>query len=113
MLGQGERLTRRETARRIHAWLSAFDGPPILLGDTDWDTTLLAELMDESGITRDKYLLETLVYKFQAQASFFETARQRYFESQHATPHHALTDARAFHAAWHSVFATDGTSDEY
>ncbi len=37
MLGKGERLTRRETANRILSWLSSFETPSTLLGETDWD----------------------------------------------------------------------------
>lgn len=104
LLGDGEKFTRRNAGRRIASWLSSFETPPTLLGDTDWDTTLVAELMDECEIPRDTYRLEALVYSGKAQASAFEEARQQYFARLHATPHHALNDARAFREAWDSVF---------
>ena len=112
MLGKGERLTRRETGKRILSWLSSLETPSTLLGDTDWDTTLLAELMDECGITRDRYCLETLAFSGKAQAISFEEAKQRYFERQHVTPHHALTDAHAFRCAWGIVFGVNPASDD-
>jgi hypothetical protein len=105
LLGNGERLTRRKAGERIMAWLSSFKESPTLLGDTDWDTTLIADLMHECGISRDSYRLELLAFSGKAQAKSFELAKLHYFKDQLATPHHAITDARAFHAAWHCVFA--------
>lgn len=107
MLGKGERLTRRQTGKRILDWLSSFETMPTLLGDTDWDTSLIAELMHECGITHDSYRLETLVYSDKAQANAFEEAKRQYFAHQLVTPHHALTDARAFCAAWHRIFSAN------
>lgn len=109
ILGRGERLTRRDTAKRILAWLSSFGVPTTVLGDTDWDTTLLADLMHECDIAPECFRIEVLTYSGGAQVIAFEQARQDYFESHQVTPHHALTDARAFHVAWHSTF---GQQDE-
>jgi len=106
MLGQGERLTRKEAGPRIIGWLLSFSTPTTLVGDTDWDTTLLANLMDECGIDRGSYRIELIRYSSKAQAMEFEHAKRAYFESQNAVPHHALTDARAFRVAWHGVLAT-------
>lgn len=107
MLGQGEQLSRRDAGRRILGWLSSFETMPTLLGDTDWDTSLVAELMQECGIPRDSYRLEMLTYSGKTQANAFEEAKREYFASQQARPHHALTDARAFRAAWDRIFSTN------
>ena len=104
MLGRGERLTRREAAARIIAWLESFESPATLLGETTWDTELLAELMHESGIAPDRYRLEALAYSGKDQAKSFAAARLRYFDLHQLTPHHALADASAFQSAWNSVF---------
>ncbi len=111
MLGQGERLTRRETGRRILDWLSFSNAPATLLGDTDWDTTLLANLMDECGVDRESYRIELLAYANRAQATAFEDAKRRYFETHKVPSHHALNDARAFRVAWDEVFAPKLDSD--
>lgn len=98
--GGGERHTRRAAGERIVAWLSLFQTPPTLLGETSWDTELFVNLMDECGIDGDGYRLEVIVYRDKAQADVYEKERQNYFYSQHVAPHHALTDARAFRVAW-------------
>ena len=103
MLGKGERLTRRDAVSRIIAWLALFELPTTLLGETTWDTDLLADLMLEFSITRDHFNLEVLALSSKEQAKTFETAKQKYLESRQLTPHHALSDALAFHSAWHSV----------
>ena len=105
MLGNGEQLTRRQACRRIGDWLAAFTVQPILLGDTDWDTTLLTQLLEESGLTRTGFTVELLVFQSREQAKAFEVAKQLYFQLQNATPHHALTDAHAFRSAWTELFA--------
>ena len=111
-LGKGERLRRRETGKRILSWLSFLTTPPTLLGETDWDTTLLAGLMDECGVAREEYFLVTLTYDSKAQAIAFEEAKQRYFELRQVPPHHALNDAHAFRAGWNAVFALTQACDD-
>lgn len=112
LLGKGDKCTRREAGRRILSWLSFDEDPPTLLSDSDWDTTLIAGLMDECGIPRERYGLEVLKYKSKAQATAFEDARLRCFESLNLVQHHALNDARVFHAAWVSVFGTKAEINE-
>lgn len=104
MLGQGERLSRRDAGARIIGWLESFEFPVTLLGETTWDTDLFADLMYECGIAPNRFRLEALAYSSKDQANAFEAARQRYFELNQLTQHHALTDARAFQCAWNSVF---------
>ena len=106
MLGTGERLTRRDAVTRILAWLESFELPTTLLGETTWDTELLADLMHECGVAPNRIRLEALVYSGKDQANAFAAARQCYFDLHQLTPHHALTDARAFQGAWNSVFRT-------
>jgi hypothetical protein len=105
MLGKGEQLTRREAGRRIGDWLATFTVQPTLLGDTDWDTTLLTQLLEESVLTGISYKIELLAFQSREQAKSFEVAKQQFFQSQNATPHHALTDAHAFRSAWTELFA--------
>ena len=104
LLGDGERLSRQEAARRIWSWLTSCEKESVVTGETDWDTTLLANLLAENGITRDSYRLEKLNYHSRSQAKLFEEAKQRCFTSDGLPPHHALTDARAFCRAWHATF---------
>ncbi len=104
MLGNGERLTRREAVARILAWIAAFESTPTLLAETSWDTDLFADLIRECGIPRDCICFKALEFCGKAQANAFEAAKQCYFKSNQGTQHHALTDAHAFHAAWGSVF---------
>lgn len=106
MLGKGERLSRREAGRRIAAWL-ALQGDACLMGDTDYDTVLLAQLMDECGIARNSYRIELLAFNSKGQAKLFEAQKRLYFEGRYGDQHHALHDAHAFRAAWSSVFAAD------
>lgn len=107
MLGKGEQLTRREAGRRIDDWLATFIVQPTLLGDTDWDTTLLTQLLEESGLTRTDFRVELLAFQSREQAKAFEAAKQQYFQLQKAKPHHALTDAHAFQSAWGSISVQD------
>ena len=109
MLGNGERLTRTAAASRISSWLSSLAGPSVLLGETDWDTGLVTELMMASGVKRDHFQIKELKYDGKAQADAFNAARQRYFDSKRVSPHHALVDARAFKHAWHRVFSATKT----
>ena len=109
MLGNGECLTRREAGARIKGWLALFESQPTLLGETDWDTTLFADLMKECGISSDHCRLETLAYSGKSQASAFAAEKQRYFDSHQVIPHHALIDAYAFREAWHRIFGCDPT----
>jgi len=104
LLGKGERLTRRDAVTRILAWLSSFGSPLTLLGETTWDTSLFADLMHEWGVTTERFCLESLAFSGKDQAKTFEAAKQRYIESRQLTAHHALSDALAFHSAWHGLF---------
>ena len=61
MLGNGERLTRRDAGARIIAWLESFELPATLLGETTWDTELFSDLMHECGIAPNRFRLEALV----------------------------------------------------
>ena len=102
MLGKGERLTRREAVARITSWLLSFSTSlPTLLGETTWDTTLLADLMREFGVAPDCFCLKVISFSGKEQANTFEAAKRRYLEYHQLTAHHALSDAWAFHAAWH------------
>lgn len=103
MLGNGERLTRREATIRILAWLSLFESSPTLLGETTWDTTLFTDLVHECGVTSDRFHLEVLAFSGKDQANTFEATKRRYLESRQLTAHHALSDAWTFHSAWHGV----------
>jgi len=109
MLGKGEQLTRREAGKRIGDWLATFSVQPTLLGDTDWDTNLITQLLEESGLTRTDFRVELLAFQSREQAKAFEVAKQQYFQLQKATPHHALTDAHAFRSAWSEIFAQNPT----
>lgn len=101
MLGNGERMSRNEAARRIWSWLATLGEEPSVMGETDWDTTLLANLMEENGFARDCLRLEILNNASRSQAKSFEEAKQRFFHANGLTPHHALTDTRAFYSAWY------------
>lgn len=103
LLGKGDQMARGEAGRRIDAWLSLQGNDPCLLGDTDYDTTLLGQLMDECGVCRSNFRIELLSFSNTAQAKLFEARKREYFEGQHGHPHHALHDAHAFRAAWTSV----------
>lgn len=111
-LGTGERLSRREAGRRIGDWLAFLPVPPTLLGDTDWDTILLTQLLEESVLPKGSFNVELLAFSSKEQAKSFEGAKQRYFERKQAVPHHALTDAHAFRSAWGSVFGQDSVPAE-
>ena len=111
MLGEGEQLARREAGRRIGDWLASFSVLPTLLGDTDWDTTLLTQLLEESKLPKGSYKVELLAFSSKEQAKSFEGAKQQYFKLKQAVPHHALTDAHAFRAAWGNVFGQRTSPD--
>ena len=115
MLGKGEKLSRMAAASRIMSWLSSLSISPILLGETDYDTSLFADLMSDCGFGHDHFRLKQLEYGEKAKISAFKAEKQRYFDAQRTAPHHALTDARALHHAWHRVFANnpliEGLSD--
>ena len=76
------------------------------MGETDWDTTLLANLMDENSVAREGYNLENLNNISTSQMRSFEAAKHANFRTIEATPHHALIDARAFRVAWHETLGT-------
>ena len=99
-LGQGEQLTRRAAGQRIFDWLQALDAPLTLLADSDYDTILLAELLQQCGLTHDSFLIQLLAFTGKPQALEFEAAKQRYLASHGFAPHHALSDAAALCAAW-------------
>ncbi len=105
MLGKGEKLSRMAAASRIMSWLSSLSISPILLGETDYDTSLFADLMSDCGFGHDHFRLKELEYNEKSEAAAFRAEKQRYFDVQRTVPHHALTDARAFHYAWHRIFA--------
>ncbi len=109
MLGKGEQLTRREAGQRIDAWLALQGADTCLIADSDYDTTLLAQLMDEYGVARSRYQIELLAFVGKNQAKRLEVMKRQYFESQPSNQHHALHDARAFCAAWNSVFSANDT----
>ncbi len=104
LLGSGERLTRRDAVERIIDWLSLFEIQPTLLGETTWDTILLTALIHEYAVSPDRFRVEVIEYSGKEQANSFEGEKRSYFESHKLSPHHALTDAHAFRAAWHTVF---------
>lgn len=104
LLGHSERLTRRDAVERIINWLSTFEIQPVFLGETTWDTILLSELMNEYAVTADRFRVEVLEYSGKDQANSFEEEKRSYFELHKLAPHHALSDAHAFRAAWHKIF---------
>ncbi|MCF8169366.1 MAG: 3'-5' exoribonuclease [Rhodoferax sp.] len=99
-LWQGERLTRRAAGQRIFDWLLSLDAPLILLADSDYDTALLTELLQQCGLTHDSFRIQQLAFTGKPQALEFEVAKRRYLASQNLAPHHALSDAAALCAAW-------------
>ena len=106
LLGDGELLTRRDAARRIHLWLTSIEKEPTVMGETDWDTTLLANLLRENHIAPDSCALLKILNKIsKSQVKSFEVAKQSYFDSNGVTQHQALNDARAFRVAWHMIFS--------
>ena len=109
MLGNGERLTRLAAVDRILSWLSSFAASPILIGETDWDTALVIELLAAGGGNNDRFQIKELEFSGKAQVEKFNEARQHYFNSEHASPHHALVDARAIKYAWYRVFGAEMT----
>lgn len=104
MLGKADQLSRSVGAERIVTWLSGLGALPILMGDSDWDTELLRQLLDEYKADPTGYCLELLKFKDREQAGLFESARKRYFASESVKPHHALTDAKAFRVAYEVAF---------
>ena len=105
MLGTGERLTRRDAASRIQIWLKTFDMRLTVLGETDWDTTLLVDLLENFNIPTEEYQIDELRFTEKPQADAFAAYRQDYLRSRECMPHQALTDALAFRDAWHRVFS--------
>ena len=105
-LGQGERLTRRAAGQRIFDWLLCLDAPLVVLTDSDYDTVLLTELLQQCGLTHDSFRIEQLAFTGKPQALAFEAAKQRYLASQGLAPHHALSDAAALRAAWQQTIDT-------
>ncbi|MCF8209899.1 MAG: hypothetical protein K9K38_10925 [Rhodoferax sp.] len=59
-LGQGGRLTRHAAGQRLFDWLLSLDAPLILLADSDYDTVLLTELLQQCGLTHDSFRIEQL-----------------------------------------------------
>ena len=112
LLGAGERLSRREGTQRILMWLSELGTAPTLVGDSDWDTELLSELLGEAKFTSHGYRLELLKFEGREQAGQFDAAKKQYFSRHSVRPHNALTDAKAFRAAYYAVFESGGTSPE-
>ena len=106
MLGKGEQLARREAGPLIMSWLSAVASHTMILCDTDWDSTLLTQLLDECGIVRTDYQLELLVFSGKAAANQFEEMKREYFVIHPVKQHHALNDAHAFRVAWTNAPST-------
>jgi hypothetical protein len=104
LLGKGERLTRREAARRLADWFSTSETKPVLLGDSDYDTILVADLLRQGGVASDAFVIQQLVFSTKTQAVAFELAKKRFFTLQPKAAHQALTDARVLRDAWHEVF---------
>ena len=104
-LGQGERLTRRAAGQRIFDWLLRLDAPLVLLADSDYDTVLLAELLQQCGLTHDSFRIEQLTFTGKPQALEFEAAKRRYLAAHGLASHHALSDAAALRAAWQQTIA--------
>lgn len=104
-LGQGERLTRHAAGKRIFDWLLSLDAPLMLLADSDYDTALLAELLQQCDLTHDSFRIQQLAFTGKPQALEFEAAKRRYLISQNLAPHHALSDAAALRAAWQQTVA--------
>ena len=105
-LGQGERLTRSAAGQRIFDWLQALDAPLNLLADSDYDTVLLAELLQQCGLAHASFRIQQLVFTGKPQTLEFEAAKQRYLASHGLAPHHALSDAAALRAAWQQTIDT-------
>ncbi len=104
MLGSGDQLNRMDGVERILSWLSSIGPSPKLVGDSDWDTELLDQLMKESRVGPDRYQLELISFENREQAKLFELAKKSYFSSEAVRPHHALHDARAFRMAYGLAF---------
>ena len=104
-LGQGEQLTRSAAGQRIFDWLQALDAPVTLLADSDYDTVLLAELLQQCGLTDDSFRIEQIAFTSKSQALELEAAKQRCLVSHGLAPHHALSDAAALRAAWQQAMA--------
>jgi len=102
-LGQGEQLTRRAAGQRIFDWLQSLDAPLTLLADSDYDTVLLAELLQQCGLMHDSFRIEQLAFTGKPQALAFEAAKRRYLASHGLAAHHALSDAAALRAAWNQT----------
>lgn len=104
MLGNGERLTRRDAVARISSWLLSFaSSSPTVLGETTWDTALLSDLLSEFGADPNCFCLKVVACTGREQASNFEATKRRYLELHQLAAHHALSDALAFRAAWHDA----------
>ena len=111
-LGKGEQVSSRlETGKRIGDWLASFLALPTLLGDTDWDTILFSQLLEESKLPKGSFKVELLTFSSKEQAKSFQDAKKRHFQLHQVVPHHAVTDAHAFQAAWGSVFVQDRQSE--
>ncbi|MFZ4626483.1 MAG: hypothetical protein ACOYNF_19895 [Rhodoferax sp.] len=105
-LGQGERLTRRAAGQRIFDWLLSLNAPLTLLADSDYDTVLLAELLQQCGLTHASFCIQQFAFTGKSQALEFEAAKRRYFASHGLAPHHALSDAAALRAAWQQTMGS-------
>lgn len=101
-LGNGERLSRRESAKRIDGWLDGLGSPLTLLVDSDWDAELIHELLKEVGIPVGKHRIQVLRFAAKSEAVEFELAKQRYF-ADNGSRHHALCDAHAFRFAFYKT----------
>jgi hypothetical protein len=104
-LGQGERLTRRAVGQRIFDWLLLLNAPLVLLADSDYDTVLLTELLQQCGLTHGSFRIEQLAFTGEPQALEFEAAKQRHLAAHGLASHHALSDAATLRAAWQQTMA--------
>lgn len=91
LLGNGERLTRRDAVERIIAWLSSFEIQPTLLGETTWDTILLGELMKEFSVIADRFRIDVLEFSGKDQANSFDAKKGFDHHTGHATVAALLT----------------------
>ena len=76
-----------------------------MLADSDYDTVLLTELLQQCGLTHDSFFIQQIAFTGKPQALAFEAAKRRYLASQCHAPHHALSDAAALCAAWQQTMA--------
>lgn len=107
LFGTSPQLRRSEACERIALWLTALPTFPLLLGDTDWDTILLDQLLTECAVDPNTYKLQLVKLPTRELTMAFEAAKRSYFDHEAVSRHHALCDARAFRDAWRCVSVVD------